>query len=83
MTLAEEMKAVQQRLKDAGVRDIQFCFSPTVREDVASGKTTLDDVKREVTTFLTKYLNGETTPMPAFNDSKGRRMTYFDEELSK
>lgn len=68
MSLDDRVNLVTQRLRDAGVVDVKFAWSETLREDVASGKVTKEEVLSEVTDILDSYLDGNGTPL-VFNDS--------------
>jgi hypothetical protein len=74
-----DFKTLQARLLEAGVRNVQFTFIPTIREDVASGKVSVDDVKRDAHRVLTAYMDGKTTEFTYTFDEDGNKVYAFDE----
>lgn len=76
---SEACSKVQQRLMDAGVLDVKFAWSPTVREDVKSGKVTVERIVNEATFLLEQYLDGNVTPLPLlFDDTHLTEETVHD-----
>jgi hypothetical protein len=61
-----EIEEVQQKLRQAGVRDIKIYLNEN-----AKGKP-ISEVKADVANVLNAYLDGAFSPMPKFGDSKGQ-----------
>lgn len=62
VTAREKLAKVEQRLKDAGVKDVKFAWAENVKD------FTLTKVTNDVSTALTAFLDGNVRPLPPFND---------------
>lgn len=66
MTGPERLRAVQERMIAAGVRDVKFTWGP----DAAT--TPHDELCGQVADFLESFMNGEFTEMEFSDDGSDR-----------
>lgn len=63
MNSSNELREVQKRLNDRGVRDVKFFFTPSVMT------MTNSVLKQDVAYLLGTYLDGYKVPLERFGDT--------------
>jgi hypothetical protein len=63
------LQAVQQRLNNRGARVLGISFAPDVKERVANGTLTVDEVKNDTAAVFESYLNGNYTTIEGIDET--------------